>query len=489
MRKRELRSWEIALLVVSFAVLVSGIGLFATRTSVMGLFSNALRTGKDAEIGRVAELQGVLRREKAGESEFVQLARQAPVYQNDLVMTGASDSAKLELHDGSTIELGPGTMIRLVNESQFTLSGIVRMTRVQLVEGEVRGASLKGSVVVRDARGKSIALDQVKKAEVRPQVSRMAPSPRPLPSPSPTPTLRVPQVRLFNPAEGEKISVERGSRKAAKTVRFVWSADVPEVEFLLTRLGPGEPRQVVLRPVRHETGEVALDLELKESGDYEWQIRTSGKSWTSRFSLLPDFEAISLRAPLVSGAPLADNRFLGGKSKRPFDVTVRWESFPGATEYSVWIDIGGGNSEPVKGIRHTNYRIKDPKVMARPFRYRVTADLPGGFIVASKTESFQFQIFPPAPSSPHDGEAFPAKRLLSEKGLLLTWEKRNFSTGYLVEIARDPGFKDLVVKTNTRENFYPIRSFAPGKYYWRVAIVSEAGLTGASPPISFTITP
>ena len=55
----------------------------------------------------------------------------------------------------------------------------------------------------------------------------------------------------------------------------------------------------------------------------------------------------------------------------------------------------------------------------------------------------------------------------------LRWDKVPSAERYIVEIARDPQFQNLIVKTPTTESFYTWESVRPGDFYYRVQAFNE----------------
>lgn len=51
---------------------------------------------------------------------------------------------------------------------------------------------------------------------------------------------------------------------------------------------------------------------------------------------------------------------------------------------------------------------------------------------------------------------------------LLTWEKVPAGERYFIEIAKDPKFKEIVIKAPSLNNYYAWDSVRPGQFYWRV---------------------
>lgn len=166
MKKVELKRWEITVVALSallfgtsFTVYVTG---FPLRNYLFGLKVDEAQD----EVGKVASTTGTLKREQLGHAEFKIIKQNDALFQRDTVVTSGEGGATLTLSDGSTIELGPKTMVKLEGESQFNLTGVARTTRIAVVSGQITpknlSASSKGRVLI-EANDEVVELDESSK--------------------------------------------------------------------------------------------------------------------------------------------------------------------------------------------------------------------------------------------------------------------------------------------------------------------------------------
>jgi hypothetical protein len=76
---------------------------------------------------------------------------------------------------------------------------------------------------------------------------------------------------------------------------------------------------------------------------------------------------------------------------------------------------------------------------------------------------------------------------VAEPPLLLTWEKTWLTARYEVEVASDPGFRNIVYRTVDRLNFQVMRARNTGRYYWRIRGLGESTQSPWTKVATFTV--
>lgn len=81
---------------------------------------------------------------------------------------------------------------------------------------------------------------------------------------------------------------------------------------------------------------------------------------------------------------------------------------------------------------------------------------------------------PPQSLSPADGE------MLQGGDIELKWDRPDYASGYLLEVATDQAFEDIVIKREVEDvDHIKLTDISePGTYYWRVAAKSDSGELG-----------
>ena len=142
-----LKRWELALTVLGATLFAGSAYLYLSNTSLRELlWGEEFEAGQ--KIGKVGEIRGSLKREFADSMSFKPVSRSSEVFNRDTVMTDASSTALIELDDGSIIELGPSTMIKLIAGSRSVFGG-VSFPKVQMVSGNLKVRATAGEIRVR----------------------------------------------------------------------------------------------------------------------------------------------------------------------------------------------------------------------------------------------------------------------------------------------------------------------------------------------------
>lgn len=517
---------ESSLILFGLALFTSSSYVFFSQVSlrkyVLG-WENEISLEK---VGILDFTEGDVRRKSASQNLFDQLKKKGALYNYDTIVTGSESSAKLKLDDGSSIELGPKTMIKLAFETSVSLEGIKRATTINVVSGKVKGRANKAPVIIKS----------------RKQTLTLSEKPESLQVSIPTPELLLPKGKeiieapivpppLENPLEEEikenlkeeqpviaplkEAKVETDLVILKPTHRQWYSvpknSQVPQLKATVEwQVTPGgTPVQISLTRVSHPeqpilTETIESDLErnsyttvIDRPGRYFWKVKTlEEESLTlseaeKEFRVAKTYEALKLNPPLIGGEKTRSNAYTG-KLQENFEVSLNWEPYPKAREYIVKVYKNQNMRDPsiTKKLDSTSYTLNRGKVFSGQIFYKVLAPLSSGFLVTSPKKVFQFDFLPPALTFPQSKIDLSRKKILKEKtGILFTWQKTSFTQSYHFELSKNPTFSGKVVKRSMKENFYMIRSLPVGTYWWRVRSIGHSIESPPAPANQLVISP
>lgn len=345
------KGFEISLIALSAALSLVCTALFFSDVSLRKVILGWEDTETLEPVGDVQKSEGGVRRKAADRNEFVSVQQKSKLFNFDTIVTGDDAKATIQLDDGSTIELGPKTMIKLAFESRLSLGGITRAARVNVVTGKVSGkAGTKSNAapVVIQTREKTITLatpqaqetvqvnlptpkqlmrevqeqmlkletqtltlPTAKTAEVVESAAPVAPevvtAPVEPPPPPPPPVQASKQlVSLLSPKSGARLAVPDGSPRPERAVTFEWKQQPGSLLLTLRRVGAaGTPSSepVFTReltapaPPEAKTGKsnplvmASASTTLTAPGTYEWELSNlPNDPATEPFSIKRRFE-------------------------------------------------------------------------------------------------------------------------------------------------------------------------------------------------------
>ncbi len=525
------KRWEKALIglsallfVVSSAFYFSGISL---RKYVLGWDDEP----KMEQVGVLSSKKGELRRLRNSSTEFETILPNQTLYNYDTIITGQSSGGTVSLDDGSTIELGPNTMVRLIYETRLSLQGISRQSLVNVVAGQVKGKSKERTVVLKTKEKVIPVSSEAQEAvQVKPaapvfldpaSIAAIAPSPPPPPTPTPAPTpppepISTPEptpsptpratptptptptpvpikVVPISPAPNARLRLDRMSEELTKEIEFSW--DVSPGSLPLVLIVQNGKNEILHRQVVEPQSERAsTKLRFSEPGTYVWGLRHANgekfsKPVVQTFAIEPVFEGIELLNPLVGGAELNSSAY-SGEHLDNFDITFRWKPHPKAKSSRILLLASANSSRPIfsKVVQGNYYTFNKDKVYDGQIYFQIESQLPGGFIARSVARPFIFNFLPPVPISPKSGSTKSIQKVSSgEDTLLLTWQKTNFTDYYEIEISTDPKFEKPLLKKEVTENFFLLKSLSLGRYWWRVRSHSKSMASPYSKPLDITV--
>jgi len=490
--------------------------MYVTHFPLRNYLFDLSETSGQREVGKVATSVGTLRREIQGQSEFKTIQTGERLYNLDTLVTDPETKVSVALDDGGVIEVGPGSMVKLSFENQYSLGGISRRANVEVISGTVTSKAGREQIVVKSSDGAKIiprnSTQTVKIAArkpipkftpipnpvkatpsptLSPVIAQAAPSPSPSPSPSPIP---VSVVRLVSPRSNQKISLPKNPTSFKAEVSFAWTVDPVETpsSIHISQVSPN--RVAVLHKTLPSGKPTQLKAAFKFPGTYEWEIKNEKNESLSRpvrgrFEVLSEFTGIEVLPPLIAGQKMI-NSALQDKLYKKFDLTLNWKPYSGANGYRVEIyDSTSMNKRLLeKEVSGTKYQINRNQVMNGSFFYRVSSKMEHGFVATSELTSYGFKYLPPNLVLPADLSTIVRKAIVvAKKGILFTWRATNFTESYVIEIASDASFTKMVLNSAVIENFYVLKLPPNGTYFWRVKSKTKNMISSPSKTNQFVV--
>ena len=533
-------------------MVMASLFLYLTEVSLRGLFFELDGDGGTVQVAHLQNAVGTIRRKFDSQNVFKSLKNKEPLFNLDTIVTGPEGKGTVEFNDGSVLNLGPNTMVRLSSETELTLTGLSRARTVNVVSGTVTGArrsSSSGLVlrsanqvipVVKDAN-KDLVVERkpslprlLETVQVQPPVTQALPQSDlkfPPPSPKPEPTLGpfvgplaplpeteikplpVPPVavvkvkpavtKIIVPQLGSILPVPPQSEKAEREVELKWSVTPPdrEIQVVVQRQEKsGKLVTVSEQNVKARGSKGSLTTLIKTPGSYFWHLREVPNLGLrqplrvlsrSRFIVPNEFEAIRILTPLVGGEESVSNVMKDHRLKE-FDITLRWKPYADADNFSIRIskDIKSKQMLLDRKVNTPNYLFNKNKLNSGRIYYQVRTELDSGFVVRSPTKPFVFNFLPPILTSPDKSEHVSKRSLASsENALFFTWQKTNFTDNYEIEVSADPGFRKVITRQKESTNYFSMPNPPVGKVWWRVKSYAQDFASDFSAPQEVTVSP
>jgi hypothetical protein len=479
-------------LLVVFAVILALVAGANYLTG--GAFKQLVTPGDPTEkVGELTFKKEEVQRRRDREPDFRSINAPTPIFNLDTIVTADDGAAKITFEDGSVLELGPGTLIRIEYESQFSLSGISRVAAVNVVKGEISGQSTSATPrVVIKSREKTVPLaavkevvkappptvEEIEKLPVAPPKLPVAtPTPEatptsiPEPEPSPTPTITPKMdygIAVVSPIAKAKIEVTQPRADVVTT----WTTEPKDLGVRWTLKSGSSVLKTEV--VRSADGTASVEATLDRPGNYTYELVAEDprvpdfalkRPVVVPFTVMKEFIGIQLLPPKIGGEELTSNLYRGKKLSE-FDVELSWKPYEGVSKYRV--ELRPSEKAPLKELAASDTKItlNRDRVFTGQGLYRVKAPLKSGFIATSAVGQFGFSFGAPIPRSPANGASL-------SKDFLFSWHKTNFTERYEFEISGDAEFKSKTARRSAVENFVGLTGLRPGTYYWRVRAVTK----------------
>lgn len=511
--KKNIHWGELSIFITAAAIFVISLMLYVNNVSFRRFLPGWTEEVAGEKVGVLSLKEGNFKRKQTGLIEFQDTKMGADLYNYDTVITSPDGAAQLTLNDGSKIDLGPATMIKLVFNSQIGFGGISRIAEVQVVTGQVAGSAKNSKILIKSGTQvleiQKNTKNTVKSSPVvfKKPVSKIKANPLAWTQASAfsdkkTADTRKETLELIYPTLGTSLRVRDGSRVPEVPVEFriKTSTGGGVHDFILKHTSnTGEETEVIQRQIVSEKGEGKFIYRLTAPGKYTWEVMSARKDgfstptqMQSQFTVESDFIGVEPLPVLIAGKPVDSNLFQGDMIEAG-ELTLRWKAIALADKYTVKIYEGADASKlfSSKEVSDPQFGVPMKDVIGKKMSFEVSSALPNGFRVIMKKLPIQFNFLPPVLTVPSKEAVMSLARISQENGtMLLTWQKTNFTESYEIEIARDPLFKQIEGKKTVPDHLWMWKPTKPGNYWWRVRSVSSGkGVSANSEIHHFTLSP
>ena len=419
-------------------------------------------------VGVLEESNGETKRKTSQSPEFKGLKIKSKLYNFDTVLTDGSGKAQLALDDGSKIELGPNTMVKLSFAKRLSLTGIERSTVVNVVSGRVTGMTQKNQLILK-SNDKTIAISEPEKTE---HLETKAPPPAvafdATAETKPESTVPTIKTEILSPRNGARFRVSDFSPIARVPISALWRTfpdDLP-TDLILYRISGGKKEIVVEKKAQEKAAEKKLSVTLNRPGNYVLEVNKERVS----FQIEKEFWGIKTFDPLVAGDRLKSNAYTGTR-KNEFDITLAWEPYSNVEEYQIdlYTSLQTRKVALSKKVKDTKFTLIKNKILSKAIYFEVRSELENGFIALSKRNGYQFDFLPPTLVNPPHKTVITQKTLKDQKGVVIfSWETTHFTDLYELQLSTTPDFSKGVITKRSKDNFTVIRTPGFGTYWWRV---------------------
>lgn len=479
-------------------------------------------TEKLEKVGSVIDSQGDLKRKTQKDFEFTKTPTNSEIYNFDTIVTDDQTSSTLRLKDGSEIELGPNTMVRIVYNESLTVSGFEGSTQIDIVSGTINAKKINSDIKIKSQQGnlslKSNQSHKFRKSTVEQVLKRQIPELaklKALPAPKPVeqvvkkveekkeeikaPVIKVVKPVIKNIYPVDKIfKIKKIVSSPKINVNFKWEHHPQDLHSKVSIFKRGTQQALYTQEFKESLPERNIDYIFKEAGSYYWKIDLikpdSSVALSKRYNfIISDIldQEIELKRPLIGGVEYFSNEYRGEHAD-DLDITFRWVPIPGMDKYllSIYKDKEKKNKILFQSVSGDQFVYKKSKTLRGAIFYQLEGRLEGGFRTKSKVGQFGFEFLPPALAIPKNEIKIDIADLVKNNNqILFTWRKTNFTKHYIFEISLYSDFRKTLLKSRPNDNFTVINQpLQKGKYYWRVTSIGQDLKSEPSVPNHFYIT-
>ncbi|NDD92913.1 hypothetical protein EBZ37_12610, partial [bacterium] len=133
-------------------ILITGILMMAVPGAILSaniLLTDLFFASRDilslSPIGEITLPDRIVRRKGEDESAFRPSRSGDSVFVGDTIITGKESSTRINFSDGSTLELGPESMVKIEPIRSYSFSGIRKKLRVTVQAGSVKASTSSAS--------------------------------------------------------------------------------------------------------------------------------------------------------------------------------------------------------------------------------------------------------------------------------------------------------------------------------------------------------
>lgn len=464
-----------------------------------------LEKQNEEPIGIILVKENIAQRKFAEGTVWDRLRTQADVYEGDTIHTTAKSLAAVQIEDESSIELGENTLIRIHLKKKDGEGSVIDMESGAITVNSFGGSiSIKsgnkvitiapdstltakdtgdrdfslflksGNATVQTENGNSdssIKLEEGHVLTLDENGNTLASVPQELLDEIDSLYSEAPV--LIAPA----VSYRTSYRTKLPTIRFIWSQLNLANSYLLEIADNPQLKNPVVSQRVLQTSRIINEL---KEGTWYWRVTPHYQLRNKGYGTPSEVQSFKISKNNVLEKPVLLSPAQNGivSTKIPVDgggtifkkIVLSWKENPEAVRYEVnmWAEDSSAVTKIADSTMKNFYEINTEKVDIANGRWFWSVSLfdSEGNKTDSETRSFiaiddkveQRTIYPP------DGFRLSEGRTAN---IRYSW-KNNLPADTVFELARDPGFKQIIVSTTTNTNSMEGRSLPQGTYYWRI---------------------
>ncbi|MCP4131044.1 MAG: hypothetical protein GY754_08700 [bacterium] len=446
-------------------------------------FTKKIEHSGTKQIGTITFKKKIAERKYSGRMIWEPVTQSAPLYNYDSIRTEEDSVSIVKLNDGSEIELDENTLIVL----NMTDKG----SSIDFSKGAIFAKKTAGKALSIQASGTTIAIDKgdvnLSKQKDASLNLNVASGMAQVKSGNVTKQVATNQVASISKkgAEVKKNTLILKSPGTSqyflsfaqkKNISFSWDMEKKEKIYLEI----SSSRSFGTLAHRSSPGGTSRTVSLN-AGKYYWRVRSAkgAQSETRRFSIQKDKVAYPI-------AP-ARNAEFAFVAARPM-ISFKWTAGELASSYTVEIATDPNFKNITKTLRSRFPGISTDQVDAGVYYWRVKNSYAfGGLLAENAGPASKFKILkkktitPPVLIYPANNEKISSLLFKSGNKLVFNWKLSDDIREYRFLLAREKTFKEPLVNSATRNNYFPLSGeLQPGTYYWKVSGVAPDG--SAVPP-------
>ena len=501
---------------VELTVLWVGIGLILTPAVILTLniqFTEKYFGAKDvlsqSPIGEIIRSKKIVRRKAEEDSAYLPIRQGDAVFEGDVIVTGKDSSTRVNLSDGTSLDLGSESMIRIEPVRSFSIKGMMKKIKVTIEAGGVTAKTKINSapLVLASSGGevlRELAAAQPVAPDPTPAAAIPAPTSRPIEPtaatiaktiilPTSTPTAAIDRIveevtiNLTPPKTSQAASTPAPVSKPAST-------PVSTPVSTATSAKPSIPASTStpVKPVAIAANVPSLiPASLEALPEEEEEVKEPNTAAPVQEKPLMEKVVLMANKPLkkieIITAPhfglIADDAEITEQSFK-----LRWKGGGISVEppYTVWIE----NQKSTISIPTDKTEVIWPLPLEPEgqISWWVEVPLRNGGVVQSKKQTSSWKLPTPVLVSPAVQYRIPDFYLRGEQHvLLLSWKEMPICKSYEVAVSRTRSFDEPLLQEVTQNHFVNFQVPTGGTYFWRVGCIYAVNFKLFSKPNEFTL--
>jgi hypothetical protein len=431
-------------------------------------------TNTQQEIGTVIEKANDVRYKRATKFMWRKARSKISLSNGDSIFTGANSKSKIQLKDGSILEIEENSLIVFntspgENQLDFkyrVLSGSMTVTDKEnkkiTIEDPVRIA--KKQIEKNIIEGKAKSTDSSKSNS--PQVTKLAPP------------------KITFPTQNYKFEIkfdDLGNSTSTRIIKTKWKGFNKNAEFEYQLATDSDFNQLLANQIISQNEFFSPEL---SKGNHFIRVREKLNSQVSAWSKVVAFEVIENR-PEPLAAPILVRKNIQYKSPSEQPPIFAWRKVDGAAQYIFEISRFEDFSTKAE-LKVNDLNFKWKKFEKGDFYFRVYATKKNGYPgKISETGKITVlvekpilspvepkEIFGKSPEDPGDPQEFK-----------LEWSSQPLADKYEIQVSENEDFS-APIKLETSNPSSPVTIEKPGTFKWRVRPLDQDGkpLSGFSSP-------